>query len=294
MFELAYLGTEFHGFAPQPGLRTVGGELAKVLGEATGSTPPALVCAGRTDKGVHALAQVVHVDLPRAASERPTEATKLCSRVRAALPKDIFLTRAWLAPQDFSARHDAISRRYRYLLAFNAAPSPFSRGLVWELEGELDIRLMEEASFALLGEHDFRAFCKCPSVGDAPSCTRRVLDVSLKRISSKDPGYLSADLLGTPLSGAKLAIFEIEANAFCHQMVRSIVGALVDIGRGRNRPNQLVAMLKAPRREGFPAPAPPDGLYLSRIRYSDVASSGLALVFQSSGALGGFAGSSAP
>ena len=163
---LAYDGSGFHGFAAQDGVRTVAGSLAEALARVV-RTPVSPTCAGRTDSGVHALDQVVHFDVPAdlSAALEPAALVKSCnSQVGPA----IVVREAGPAPEGFDARHSATARRYRYLVVNAAVPDPLLAGLSWHVSDPLDLRSMAAAADALLGEHDFRAFCRgsrgrCPT-----------------------------------------------------------------------------------------------------------------------------------
>jgi tRNA pseudouridine38-40 synthase len=256
-FGVAYDGSGFHGFAAQPGQRTVAGELVAAIRQMTGQQV-ACTCAGRTDAGVHATAQVVHVDLDEAflvghygseAGSAGQELPKLAESLSRQLGPEIAVWRALVAPDGFDARRSAIARRYRYDLETAVRPDPRRRATVWHLEEPVDLAAMRLAADALLGEHDFAAFCRRPPDKPEGPIRRRVVDAACT----------------TP--GEGLLRFEIESDAFCHQMVRSIVGTLVAVGIGRLRPSDVVALLATARRAGAPSPAPPGGLCLIGVRY---------------------------
>ena len=245
---IAYDGSGYHGFAAQPGQRTVAGELAAALQQMTGRAA-VLTCAGRTDAGVHAVAQVVHADLDEAflADHYPTagltpgcELVALAGALSAQLGPETAVWRALVAPAGFDARKSAIARRYRYDLEVAARPDPLRRGAVWHLETPVELAAMRLA-----------AFCRRPPDRPEGPITRCVSDARFV------------------LPGDGLVRFVIEADAFCHQMVRSIVGALVAVGIGRLRPSDLVALLAAADRQGAPSPAPPGGLCLVAVRYPE-------------------------
>jgi tRNA pseudouridine38-40 synthase len=253
---VAYDGGSFHGFAAQPGQRTVAGSIASALGKIFG-TEPRLVCAGRTDAGVHARSQVVHVDLPTDVLERrygrPDGAFVLDGLVRSLshqLGPEIAVYRAVLAPPGFDARHSAIWRRYRYDIDCSGRPDPVRAGSTWAIEEHLDLAAMRLGAYPLIGEHDFAAFCRQRDGEEGP-IMRRVLDVGFRQDEES------------------LIHFEIGATAFCHQMVRSIVGVLAAIGRGKARAPDVVAMLRSGSRQGAPTIAPAKGLTLISVGYPD-------------------------
>ncbi len=207
---------------------------------------------------MHALAQVVHVDLDgsllsgRFGAGGPGEELPALARALDALcGAEIAVWRAVVAPAGFDARRSATARRYRYEIEISARADPRRRGRVWRVERPLDLAVMRIATDPFLGEHDFSAFCRRPPGHDDGPLTRTVTDAAWS----------------TP--GEGLLRFEIEAAAFCHQMVRSIVGALVCAGEGRTRPSDLVALLRSRSREGAPPVAPPEGLCLVAVRYPE-------------------------
>jgi tRNA pseudouridine38-40 synthase len=261
---VAYDGSGFHGFAAQEGVRTVAGALSEALGRVT-RTAVSLTCAGRTDSGVHALAQVVHFDVPASVSVGldPAALLKSCnSQVGPA----IVVCEAAPAPEGFDARHSATARRYRYLVVNGPVPDPLLAGLAWHVSDPLDLRAMAAAADALLGEHDFRAFCRrVPGTTQAEPINRRVIDACWTRLSRSGPR--ATPLLALVPVRGDLYAFEIEANAFCHQMVRSLVGTLVDVGRGRKRPSDMLWILRSADRREASQPAPPHGLTLTAVRY---------------------------
>lgn len=282
---VAYDGSGFHGFAAQEGQHTVAGALAGALARITRS-PVSLTCAGRTDAGVHAIGQVVHFDLPedRSAALDPDALVHSCNRL---LAPSVVVREAGVAPAGFDARRSATARRYRYLVVNAPVADPLLAGLTWHVVDPLDIRRMEAASDALLGEHDFRAFCRrVPGTPSGQPIPRRVIDTRWRTLpgpsrsgSSREPSSGSSGDRGEPTGAddgssvllapavGTLLSFEIEANAFCHQMVRSVVGTLVDVGRARKRPSDVVALLRSGNRQAASQPAPSHGLTLVAVRY---------------------------
>ena len=274
---VAYDGSGFHGFAAQEGLDTVAGALAAALSRIC-RTPVTLTCAGRTDAGVHALDQVFHVDVPadRSAQLDPAALVRSCNRQ---VGPRIVVRSAEIAPEGFDARHSASARRYRYLVVSAPVADPLLAGLTWHVDEPLDLRAMAAAADALLGEHDFRAFCRrVPGTSPSQPIPRRILDARWTRLDGRAAGARTAGTseldAGDRSTGAWLApvvgdllAFEIEANAFCHQMVRSLVGTLVDVGRGRKRPSDMLHILRSADRSQASQPAPPQGLTLMAVRY---------------------------
>jgi tRNA pseudouridine38-40 synthase len=264
--DLSYDGAGFHGFAAQRDATTVAGALADALATILRlAGPPAITCAGRTDAGVHALGQVVHVELPdplfaNPGEQRghPEECSRLAARCKRLLAPRIVVTAAAPAPEGFDARHSARWRAYRYLVHDAHAPSPLLATLAWHVEGPLDAKAMAQAAYALLGEHDFRAFCRRPSgtAADEP-IVRRVTSIGVEPVH---------DPLGVVATG-RLVRLDVTATAFCHQMVRSIAAALVAVGAQQLSTADLVEHLRTGERSGLPAPAPPEGLCLVAVGY---------------------------
>ena len=239
---VAYVGTSFHGFALQGGLSTVAGALAGAI-ERVLRQPVELTCAGRTDAGVHAWGQVVSLDVAATA-----DLERVQRSVNKMLAPAIVVREAGWAPPGFDARRCARSRLYRYSISCARWPDPFTSATTWHLGTALDIRGMQAASDPLLGEHDFTSFCHAVPRRPGP-LVRRVLTAEW-----------------SDLGDGRLR-FEIEATSFCHQMVRSVVGTLVEVGQGRRKAGELVAILAARDRSVAGQMAPPHGLCLWEVRY---------------------------
>lgn len=257
--DIAYDGAAFSGWARQPGLRTVQGALEAAL--ATVFTrwgePPLLTVAGRTDAGVHATGQVAHLDLSaeqwdalsakRGSGRSPLDG--LVKRVNgiAAPEGDVVVTRASLAPDGFDARFSPLWRRYEYRIADADAPrDPRRRGhTVWH-GASLDPAAMERGALTLLGLHDFATFCK-PREG---ATTIRTLQQF--RWDREPDGVLVARL---------------QADAFCHSMVRAMVGATIAVGEGRFGPDRLEELRVAQTRTSDFKTAPAKGLTLTEVGY---------------------------
>ncbi len=244
---VAYLGTPFHGFALQGDVPTV----ARALGEALEVVlrhPVELTCAGRTDAGVHAWGQVVSLDVKAAA-----DLARLQRSVNKMLAPFVVVREvAWAAP-GFDARRCALSRQYRYVVLCSEWPDPLLAGTTWHVGRPLELRRMQAACDVLLGEHDFTSFCH-PVRASA---------------GRHRPGPLVRRVLRaewSDLGGSRLC-FEIEASSFCHQMVRSIVGTLVEVGTGRLKAGELGRVLAARNRAAAGPVAPPHGLCLWAVEY---------------------------
>jgi tRNA pseudouridine38-40 synthase len=232
---LEYDGTGFHGWAAQPGLRTVEGELRQALTELYGSFE-SLAVAGRTDTGVHAIGQVASVDV-----DGGPPAVRAGEALNTALPDDVAVVAVAEAPPDFHARHSALSRAYRYRVFRRRTPSPFEARRSWWVPRPLDLDALERAAGLLLGEHDFRAFTPTET---QPEVFRREV-LTARWIERGD--HLE---------------FEIEADSFLRHMVRTLVGTMVDL-----KPQHLEALLGGAHRSEAGRTAPPWGLYLERVTY---------------------------
>ena len=241
---VAYDGSGFHGFAAQPGVPTVGGTLAEAI-EKVARVPVELTCAGRTDAGVHAWGQVVHVDLPAG-----TDLERLHRSLLKLCGPRIVVREVEVVADDFDARFSARSRTYRYRVLNAPVPDPFTAHLAWHVAAPLDTDLLALACDPFLGEHDFSAFCRRPPVEGA-SMTRRVRTAEWKEL------------------GDGLLRFDVEASAFCHQMVRSLVGTMVAVGRGKKRAGDMAFILRSGDRKLAGQPAPPDGLVLWEVLYPE-------------------------
>jgi tRNA pseudouridine38-40 synthase len=241
--DVAYDGSDFKGWAVQPGLRTVEGELSTALATVLRVPEVSLTCAGRTDAGVHARGQVVHTDL----TELPYELPQLARRANGVVGADLQVHRVVAAPDGFDARFSASWRRYAYRVADRPdLVDPLRRGHVLTWSRPLDEALMNAAALALLGEHDFASFCK---QREGATTIRTLLDLLWTR---EDDGLLVA---------------HVRADAFCHSMVRSLVGCLLAIGDGRRDVDWAASVLAQARRESTVAVAPAHGLVLEEVGY---------------------------
>lgn len=246
--DLAYDGTDFRGWAIQPGLRTVQGTLEDALATALRAEAPSTVCAGRTDAGVHARGQVVHADVDDAVlADLPPDA--LLRRLNGILPGDVRLRGLRVAPDAFDARFSALWRRYAYRVAdAPAALDPLRRGHVLAWPRPLDVEAMNQASTLLRGRHDFAAFCKRR---EGATTIRTLEELHWQR---EDDGLL---------------VGRVRADAFCHSMVRSLVGCLLAIGEGRRPVAWAGEMLTVSERSSAIAVVHAHGLTLEEVAYPD-------------------------
>lgn len=256
--DLSYDGTAFAGWARQPGLRTVEGLLVDALAVVLrAQVEPRVTVAGRTDAGVHARGQVAHVDVEEAAwaalsgqSSRPP-GVALVARLGGMLPPDVVLHRAEPAPPGFDARFGALRRRYAYRIADQPARrDPLRRSHVLWHPRPLDVGAMRDAARALVGLHDFAAFCK-PREGATTIRTLEVFDWQ------------------RPATGADagLVVATVQADAFCHHMVRALVGASLAVGEHRRKPEWPGALLAAGLRDAAVGLVPACGLTLEEVDY---------------------------
>jgi tRNA pseudouridine38-40 synthase len=244
--DLSYDGTEFSGWAAQPGQRTVEGVLSETLGHVL-RLPGAvrLTVAGRTDSGVHARGQVAHADIP--AESWAAHADAALRRLSRALPPDLRVRAIAPAPAGFDARFSALWRRYAYRICDNPAQAdPLRRrDTLWNPR-PLDLAAMNEAAALLLGEHDFAAFCR---KREGATTVRALRRLDWERDASGD------------------AVGCVAADAFCHNMVRALVGALLPVGEGTRPAPWPAAVLAAAVRDPSVRVVPPHGLSLEEVRY---------------------------
>jgi len=246
--DLSYDGAGFSGWAAQPGRRTVEETLSVTLGHVLRLPEPVrLTVAGRTDSGVHARGQVAHADLPVEAWAEHADA--VLRRLSRALPPDLRVRAIAPAPEGFDARFSALWRRYAYRISDDPATAdPLRRyDTLWN-QRPLNLAAMNEAAALLLGEHDFAAFCR---KREGATTVRALRQLSWER--------------GTD----KVAVGCVIADAFCHNMVRALVGALLPVGEGTRPPTWPAEILRAAVRDPAVRVVPPHGLSLEEVRYPD-------------------------
>jgi tRNA pseudouridine38-40 synthase len=247
--DLAYDGSGFSGWAAQPGRRTVEDVLAEALGRVLRlPVPPCLTVAGRTDAGVHARGQVVHADVPVAVwTALASRGSGPLARLAAVLPADVRVHAAGPAPDGFDARFSALWRRYSYRVCDQAARAdPLRRHeTLWSFR-PLDLAVMNEAARPLAGEHDFAAFCR-----------RRPGATTIRTLRALD----------WRRDGVGVAVATVVADAFCHNMVRALVGALLAVGEGRRPAGWPAEVLAAAVRDPAVRVVPPHGLCLEEVGY---------------------------
>jgi tRNA pseudouridine38-40 synthase len=249
--DFGYDGTDFAGFAKQPGFRTVQSELVKALEVIFGkdSKDFRMRVAGRTDAGVHAQHQVVHIDLSPAQLKRIGRNPDIAGRVNTTVPEDIRLFSFVKAPAGFDARYSAIFRRYRFRIADKSSfVDPLEIRYVLQLKVDLDLTLMRQAAKQMVGLHDFGAFCKARA---GASTVRRIRYIKIKR--NRKAG--------------NIVELELKGDAFCHNMVRALSGALVAVARGRASVQDVRDKLALGSRVGSFKVLGPRGLSLVEVGY---------------------------
>ena len=248
--DISYDGTNFSGWAAQTGRRTVQGELETWLARVLRlEERPRLVCAGRTDAGVHARGQVAHLDLDSAMISDGDAA--LTRRLNGVLGGDCVVRRISIAPSGFDARFGAIWRRYVYRISDRSVPpDPLYRHQVAQVQAEVDLARWNDEAGALLGLRDFGAFCRGR---EGASTIRTLFELTARRIASGP----MADVIECT----------VRADAFCHSMVRSLVGALVAIGTGRRDHEWLAGVTERGVRDSTIMVMPAHGLTLEEVGY---------------------------
>ncbi len=243
---LHYDGRNYHGWQEQPGRRTVQGELSSLLARLCRGARPTVTAAGRTDQGVHATGQVASALIPDRYDE-----LELRQALNALSPPDLWVASAEAVADTFHPRYDAVSRTYTYRLGVSEETgTPFKARWCWPLGRCPDRSRMDEATAGLAGSHDFSAFAKSGQPARGVLC--EVTSVGWRE---------SAELEG-------ILEFEITADRFLHRMVRYLVRTCVEIGEGRRAVQEMSALLHNDGGHRAPSPAPPQGLFLTRVDYS--------------------------
>ena len=249
---IAYEGTAYVGWQRQSNGSSIQGCLEAALAEIEGA-PVAVVGAGRTDAGVHALGQVASVRL-----RHQIALDALQRAVNARLPSDIRVVTTEVSQESFHARFDATAKTYRYRLLHDAVVSPFDRRYGWHVGEPLDHERMVDAARALVGEHDFAAF---QATGNSTHSTVRTLfELTLSR-APRDPRSVARG------AGAALTLIDARGSGFLRYMARVIVGTLVEVGRGQRDRAAVEHALRSRDRGSAGQTAPPHGLFLMRVEY---------------------------
>jgi tRNA pseudouridine38-40 synthase len=236
--EIEYDGTDFHGWQIQPKLRTVQKEIQDRI-ETILKHEVTLIGSGRTDVGVHALGQVANFK-----TQNQLDNESILRGLNGLLPPDVVIKSVNEVDLNFNARYSAKSRAYKYRI--HLGRTAILRNQVWEVSYSLNPKKMEEATKQIIGEHDFSSFCVAESTKEDNIC--HVMNANWKR-------------------SRKELVFEIEANRFLHTMVRSLVGTLVEVGRGYLSVSDFAQIMKTKDRRKAGPTAPACGLYLVEVRY---------------------------
>ena len=247
---LAYDGTDFHGWQVQPGLRTIQGELAEAVERVCGEhTLPQ--GSGRTDAGVHALAQVASVAL-----ESPIPPSNLRRALNRTLPASIRVLEAAHAPSSFHARHSAVAKQYEYRIYRGEICPPQLARYVYSLAWPLDIAAMQEAALLVLGTHDFSSF----AASDPDRAARMAADPEVDNVRTlTHSSWFEQD---------HLLVYTVRGDGFLHHMVRNLVGTFLEIGRRQRSAAELAAILASRNRMAAGATAPARGLFLHSVSYA--------------------------
>lgn len=240
---ISYDGTQFSGYQVQPGKRTVQGEIQKALTKLNKGVNIRVSASGRTDAGVHARGQVIHFD-----TSLEIEPARWQIALNSLLPDDIAVSSAEIVHQDFHARFDAAGKEYRYFLLLSKHRDPFQRNYAYQYPLELNYDAMREASKHLLGTHDFTSFCSAKTEVEDRIRTLKEIDFS------EENGML---------------VFRFVGNGFLYNMVRILVGTLLEVGNGRRAADTMQALLASKDRTLAGKTAPGHGLYLWQVFYDE-------------------------
>ena len=240
---ISYDGTGFSGYQVQPGKRTVQGELEKSLEKMNKGTSIRVSASGRTDAGVHARGQVIHFD-----TTLEIEPARWHIALNSLLPDDIAVLSVDLAKPDFHARFDAVGKEYRYFLLLSKQRDPFQRNYAYQFQYELDHDAMREASKQLQGTHDFTSFCSAKTEVEDRVRTLKEIDFY------EENGFL---------------VFRFVGDGFLYNMVRILVGTLLEVGTGRRAADTMLQLLANQDRTLAGKTAPGHGLYLWKVFYDE-------------------------
>ena len=245
---VAYDGSGFHGFAVNPGVRTVAGDIEAALERVVGESVT-LTCSGRTDKGVHGRGQIISFELP----DDAPDPSRIESSINGLCKPSIVVRDVMVVDDDFDARFSATYRRYRYSVLNATHADPLRANTAWHVwQQPLDLYAMNSAAAHLVGEQDFASFCKRVKVADGEPEKSTVRNVLSAEWRAADDDVIE---------------FWVQATAFCHQMVRSFVGTCVDVGLGRLEADAIPDILAAKDRTAAGQVAPPHGLTFWEVGY---------------------------
>jgi tRNA pseudouridine38-40 synthase len=253
---ITYDGTDFQGWQVQPGMPTIQGELQAALGRVTGETPLPQG-SGRTDAGVHALAQVASFQL-----FAPIPPENLLRALNRTLPPSIRVSEARTAPSSFHARHSAIAKTYEYRIHRGADCSPFLARYVYCYPLTVDLALLEAAARLFEGEHNFQSFA-----ASDPDLAQRNHETETAQVQNQERTVYSSTWHEQPAEASDLLIYRVSGNGFLHHMVRNLVGTMLDVGRGSLPLEDIPRILAAQARSAAGATAPARGLFLVSVEY---------------------------
>ena len=251
---LSYDGKAFCGWQIQNNARTVQGELEKAISTLTG-TAVQVTGAGRTDSEVNAINYIAHFDL---SDEVRIEAAHLCYKLNAMLPREIAVHEVSEAEEDFHARFDARIREYHYFIHFRK--DPFCEKYSYRMRYPLDIEKMNEAAKHMLGEHDFSCFEKVGGNNTTSICT-----VTEAGWSTYRPAH--GEMMGYPCEEGDYIVFKVRANRFLRNMVRAMVGSLIEVGRGKKDPSWIASLIESGSRSDAGSSVPGNALFFTGAQY---------------------------
>ena len=251
---LSYDGSAFCGWQIQNNAKTVQGSLENALSTLLGQ-PVSITGAGRTDTEVNAINYIAHFDMPDVVS---MSAEQLCYKLNAILPREIAVHEVTACAEGFHARFDARSREYCYFIHFRK--DPFCEKFSYRMRYPLDIESMNEAAMNLLGEHDFSCFEKVGGNNTTSICT-----VTEARWDIYKPQH--SDLLGYPYNEGDYIVFTVRANRFLRNMVRAMVGSLIEVGRGKQDPSWITTLIESGSRSDAGMSVPGKALFFCGAQY---------------------------
>ena len=251
---LSYDGSAFCGWQIQNNARTVQGEIEKAASTLLGVAVQ-VTGAGRTDTGVNAINYIAHIELP---DEVSVEAAHLCYKLNAMLPREVTIHEVSVAEDEFHARFDATSREYHYFIHF--CKDPFCEKYSYRMRYPLDIEKMNEAAALLLGEHDFSCFEKVGGNNATSIC-----NITEAGWSAYRPSHI--ELMGYPYREGDYIVFKVTANRFLRNMVRAIVGSLIEVGRGKKDPSWITELIASGNRSDAGSSVPGNALFFSGAEY---------------------------
>ena len=254
LIKLSYDGSAFCGWQIQNNDRTVQGDLEKALEMLTGSHIQ-VTGAGRTDTDVNAISYIAHFDMP---DEVSIDAAQICYKLNAMLPREIAIHEICEVSEEFHARFNAQSREYHYFVHF--CKDPFCEKFSYRMRYKLDIEAMNKAAQLLLGEHDFSCFEKVGGNNATSICT-----ITEAAWSTYKPTHV--ELMGAPYSDGDYIVFRIRANRFLRNMVRAIVGSLIEVGRGKKDPSWISELIASGSRSAAGQSVPGNALFFTGAEY---------------------------